>query len=238
MSFVGFGLQSCQTAPLLSNGSSNVVVGQGVFVVFQTFPQISSKGLYLRFLSSQDLKNQTEVTLSIVHCPPVTTAIVRRPGTKYPLGFSVENGIVSNCGGGGWEKSLILYFLSSALSNQSKKRQQGFLFSNWCEELRGRSNGTMNIPSAYFLNHSSILLNKALWTAKKYTISDNVVCQHILYYLRHTMPVAAKALAWIALSQFLGASIHQTLRRRCQGIVIQSWKVFCSAANMIWATLL
>ncbi|KAK9409077.1 amyloid beta A4 precursor protein-binding family A member 3 [Crotalus adamanteus] len=49
----------------------------------------------------RDLKNQTEVTLNIVHCPPVTTAIVRRPGTKYPLGFSVENGIICSLMRGG-----------------------------------------------------------------------------------------------------------------------------------------
>ncbi|XP_058019480.1 amyloid-beta A4 precursor protein-binding family A member 3-like isoform X2 [Ahaetulla prasina] len=49
----------------------------------------------------RDLKNQIEVTLSIVHCPPVTTAIVRRPGTKYPLGFSVENGIICSLMRGG-----------------------------------------------------------------------------------------------------------------------------------------
>ncbi|XP_026543612.1 amyloid-beta A4 precursor protein-binding family A member 3-like [Notechis scutatus] len=49
----------------------------------------------------RDMKNQTEVTLSIVHCPPVTTAIVRRPGTKYPLGFSVENGIICSLMRGG-----------------------------------------------------------------------------------------------------------------------------------------
>ncbi|XP_007431846.1 amyloid-beta A4 precursor protein-binding family A member 3 isoform X1 [Python bivittatus] len=49
----------------------------------------------------RDLKNQTEVTLSIVHCPPVTTAIVRRPGTKYPLGFCVENGIICSLMRGG-----------------------------------------------------------------------------------------------------------------------------------------
>ncbi|XP_070601713.1 amyloid-beta A4 precursor protein-binding family A member 3-like isoform X2 [Erythrolamprus reginae] len=49
----------------------------------------------------RDLKNQTEVALSIVHCPPVTTAIVRRPGTKYPLGFTVENGIICSLMRGG-----------------------------------------------------------------------------------------------------------------------------------------
>lgn len=43
---------------------------------------------------SQDLKNQKYVKLSIVHCPPVTMAIIRRPDPKFQLGFSVEDGIV------------------------------------------------------------------------------------------------------------------------------------------------
>ncbi|XP_066492778.1 amyloid-beta A4 precursor protein-binding family A member 3-like [Tiliqua scincoides] len=49
----------------------------------------------------RDLKYQTEVTLNVVHCPPVTTAIVRRPDTKYPLGFCVENGIICSLMRGG-----------------------------------------------------------------------------------------------------------------------------------------
>nr|XP_005283856.2 amyloid-beta A4 precursor protein-binding family A member 3 [Chrysemys picta bellii]XP_023963658.1 amyloid-beta A4 precursor protein-binding family A member 3 [Chrysemys picta bellii] len=49
----------------------------------------------------RDLKSQTEVTLSIVHCPPVTTAIVRRPDSKYPLGFCVEDGIICSLMRGG-----------------------------------------------------------------------------------------------------------------------------------------
>lgn len=44
--------------------------------------------------SSQDLKNQKYVKLSIVHCPPVTMAIIKRPDPKFQLGFSVEDGIV------------------------------------------------------------------------------------------------------------------------------------------------
>lgn len=48
----------------------------------------------------QELKHQTEVTLNIVHCPPVTTAVIRRPDSKYQLGFCVENGVVSACGMG------------------------------------------------------------------------------------------------------------------------------------------
>lgn len=44
---------------------------------------------------SQDLKSQKYVKLSIVHCPPVTMAIIRRPDPKFQLGFSVEDGIVS-----------------------------------------------------------------------------------------------------------------------------------------------
>lgn len=50
--------------------------------------------IHLLFLS-QDLKNQKYVKLSIVHCPPVTMAIIRRPDPKFQLGFSVEDGIVS-----------------------------------------------------------------------------------------------------------------------------------------------
>ncbi|XP_028569518.2 amyloid-beta A4 precursor protein-binding family A member 3 isoform X1 [Podarcis muralis] len=49
----------------------------------------------------RDLKSQTVVTLSVVHCPPVTTAIVRRPDAKYPLGFCVENGIICSLMRGG-----------------------------------------------------------------------------------------------------------------------------------------
>ncbi|XP_063003153.1 amyloid-beta A4 precursor protein-binding family A member 3 [Elgaria multicarinata webbii] len=49
----------------------------------------------------RDLKSQTEVTLTVVHCPPVTTAIVRRPDVKYPLGFCVENGIICSLMRGG-----------------------------------------------------------------------------------------------------------------------------------------
>lgn len=45
----------------------------------------------------QDLKNLSIIKLSIVHCPPVTNAIIKRPDPKYQLGFSVEDGIVSWC---------------------------------------------------------------------------------------------------------------------------------------------
>ncbi|XP_041085650.1 amyloid-beta A4 precursor protein-binding family A member 3-like [Polyodon spathula] len=49
----------------------------------------------------RDLKNQTEVKLSIVHCPPVTMAIIKRPDPKYQLGFSVEDGIICSLMRGG-----------------------------------------------------------------------------------------------------------------------------------------
>uniref|UniRef100_A0A8C5LZU5 Amyloid beta protein binding family A member 2 n=1 Tax=Leptobrachium leishanense TaxID=445787 RepID=A0A8C5LZU5_9ANUR len=41
------------------------------------------------------LKNQTQLKLNIVSCPPVTTVLIKRPDLKYQLGFSVQNGIVS-----------------------------------------------------------------------------------------------------------------------------------------------
>lgn len=43
----------------------------------------------------QGLKHQTQVKLNIVSCPPVTTVLIKRPDLKYQLGFSVQNGIVS-----------------------------------------------------------------------------------------------------------------------------------------------
>uniref|UniRef100_A0A8C9VVE2 Amyloid-beta A4 precursor protein-binding family A member 3 n=1 Tax=Scleropages formosus TaxID=113540 RepID=A0A8C9VVE2_SCLFO len=49
----------------------------------------------------RDLKNQTVIKLSIVHCPPVTMAIIKRPDPKYQLGFSVEDGIICSLMRGG-----------------------------------------------------------------------------------------------------------------------------------------
>ncbi|XP_060797588.1 amyloid-beta A4 precursor protein-binding family A member 3 isoform X2 [Neoarius graeffei] len=49
----------------------------------------------------RDLKNQSQVKLSIVHCPPVTMAIIKRPDPKYQLGFSVEDGIICSLMRGG-----------------------------------------------------------------------------------------------------------------------------------------
>uniref|UniRef100_A0A671KUQ9 Amyloid-beta A4 precursor protein-binding family A member 3 n=1 Tax=Sinocyclocheilus anshuiensis TaxID=1608454 RepID=A0A671KUQ9_9TELE len=49
----------------------------------------------------RDLKNLSIIKLSIVHCPPVTMAIIKRPDPKYQLGFSVEDGIVCSLMRGG-----------------------------------------------------------------------------------------------------------------------------------------
>ncbi|XP_069505524.1 amyloid-beta A4 precursor protein-binding family A member 3 [Ambystoma mexicanum] len=49
----------------------------------------------------RDLKPLRDVTLSIVHCPPVTTAIIRRPDSKHQLGFCVEDGIICSLMRGG-----------------------------------------------------------------------------------------------------------------------------------------
>uniref|UniRef100_A0A1A8BYL4 Amyloid-beta A4 precursor protein-binding family A member 3 n=1 Tax=Nothobranchius kadleci TaxID=1051664 RepID=A0A1A8BYL4_NOTKA len=49
----------------------------------------------------RELRNQKYVKLSIVHCPPVTMAIIRRPDPKFQLGFSVEDGIICSLMRGG-----------------------------------------------------------------------------------------------------------------------------------------
>ena len=43
----------------------------------------------------QDARRQTAVKLSVVACPPVVEVLIKRPDTKYQLGFSVQNGVVS-----------------------------------------------------------------------------------------------------------------------------------------------
>lgn len=41
-------------------------------------------------------KNQTVVKLTVVPCAPVVEVKIKRPDTKYQLGFSVQNGVVSS----------------------------------------------------------------------------------------------------------------------------------------------
>ncbi|KAJ8343513.1 hypothetical protein SKAU_G00308420 [Synaphobranchus kaupii] len=49
----------------------------------------------------KSLKNQIQVKLNIVSCPPVTTVLIKRPDLKYQLGFSVQNGIICSLMRGG-----------------------------------------------------------------------------------------------------------------------------------------
>ena len=43
----------------------------------------------------QTTRPGTKVVLKIVSCPPTVQVSVNRPDTKYQLGFSVQNGMVS-----------------------------------------------------------------------------------------------------------------------------------------------
>lgn len=47
----------------------------------------------------KNTKNQTVVKFTVVPCAPVVEVKIKRPNTKYQLGFSVQNGVVS---GSGW----------------------------------------------------------------------------------------------------------------------------------------
>lgn len=42
----------------------------------------------------REVRRHSSVTLSIIHCPPVTTAVIHRPHVREQLGFCVENGII------------------------------------------------------------------------------------------------------------------------------------------------
>ena len=43
----------------------------------------------------KNTKNKTAVKLTAVSCAPVVEVKIKRPDTKYQLGFSVQNGVVS-----------------------------------------------------------------------------------------------------------------------------------------------
>ena len=57
----------------------------------------SSRNEVLNYLFSdlQNTKNKTAVKLTAVSCAPVVEVKIKRPDTKYQLGFSVQNGVVS-----------------------------------------------------------------------------------------------------------------------------------------------
>ena len=59
---------------------------------------ISMVGLPLSACQAQikNAKNLTIVRLVVVPCPPVVEVLIKRPDTKYQLGFSVQDGIVNN----------------------------------------------------------------------------------------------------------------------------------------------
>ena len=57
----------------------------------------------------QNTKNKTAVKLTAVSCAPVVEVKIKRPDTKYQLGFSVQNGVVST------QKSFFLLFLKKNL---------------------------------------------------------------------------------------------------------------------------
>ncbi|XP_057628036.1 amyloid-beta A4 precursor protein-binding family A member 3-like [Chionomys nivalis] len=49
----------------------------------------------------RDVRRHSSVTLNIIHCPPVTTAVIRRPHVREQLGFCVEDGIICSLLRGG-----------------------------------------------------------------------------------------------------------------------------------------
>ncbi|XP_076217360.1 amyloid-beta A4 precursor protein-binding family A member 1-like isoform X4 [Aptenodytes patagonicus] len=101
-------------------------IGQAFSVAYQEFlranginPEDLSQKEYSDLLNTQDmynddlihfsksenckdgLKNQAQVKLNVVRCPPVTTVLIRRPDLRYQLGFSVQNGIICSLMRGG-----------------------------------------------------------------------------------------------------------------------------------------
>ncbi|XP_055048112.2 uncharacterized protein apba2a [Misgurnus anguillicaudatus] len=90
-------------ACMLNNGpaarSGKLNVGDQIMAVNDT----SLVGLPLATCQNiiKGLKNHTQVKLSAVSCPPVTTVLIKRPDLQYQLGFSVQNGIICSLMRGG-----------------------------------------------------------------------------------------------------------------------------------------
>ncbi|KAF5907501.1 amyloid beta A4 precursor protein-binding family A member 2-like, partial [Clarias magur] len=85
------------SGPAARSGKLNV--GDQVMAVNDTslvgLPLATCQGII------KGLKNQLQVKLSVVSCPPVTTVLIKRPDLQYPLGFSVQNGIICSLMRGG-----------------------------------------------------------------------------------------------------------------------------------------
>lgn len=57
----------------------------------------------------RNTKTQTAVKFTVVPCPPVVEVKIKRPNTKYQLGFSVQNGVVSSATQWYSESFLVLF---------------------------------------------------------------------------------------------------------------------------------
>lgn len=69
--------------------------------------------------SFKNAKNKTAVKLTAVSCAPVVEVKIKRPDTKYQLGFSVQNGVVSRkIGPKNTKWILIQIFLACSLDLQ------------------------------------------------------------------------------------------------------------------------
>lgn len=93
VSLVGLPLSTCQ---------NYIKVLMNLFITLP-FNLILINCFSLLFLKNS--KPQTVIKLTVVPCAPVVEVKIKRPDTKYQLGFSVQNGVVSN-------KSYLSYYFN------------------------------------------------------------------------------------------------------------------------------
>ena len=75
---------------------SCVVEGMPILVFYPVNKQKANQFIKIFIhLNFQNTKNKTAVKLTAVSCAPVVEVKIKRPDTKYQLGFSVQNGVVS-----------------------------------------------------------------------------------------------------------------------------------------------
>lgn len=104
-------------------------------MILLVLPQGTAKMFHREIF--QNCKNKTAVKLTAVSCPPVVEVKIKRPDTKYQLGFSVQNGVVSL-------SSAQEHFISFTFYNKLYKFTQNYIpEKKWWPRLRDRLDFTL-----------------------------------------------------------------------------------------------
>lgn len=131
-----------------------------------------------------------------MHCPPVTTAVIRRPDSKYQLGFCVENGVVSAHGAGSRARP----GSGEDCSHPSGRGTHG----SGCVRMEEHTASEFLLPASAEVSQKSAL-QKALCSPPAARVVESVSLMLLSYLL----------LGWWFLPAFLGVTLVTCCCLRC-----------------------